>query len=276
MSIGSIVPKLHCVVEFITPEMAMKYLEVNIANRKLSMVRVGAMARDIKTGNWKLTHQGIAFDVDGFLIDGQHRLHAIIAAGIGVWMVVARQLAGDSKLVVDMGIIRKPAHSMSISRGYTVPDQHIAIIKAATAFSAGSYYDKKLTTSEVNTLYDQFVNALAWVDSVFPSWMEKGTTSATVKAAAALAWFYVPDLERLGAFVATVTGKRLGEGRGDSAAMLFREVMLKHGTKNETDRREAFKKAQRAIELFLSNTTVKRLSGGSVVYPWPLDGAVRS
>lgn len=276
MSIGSIVPKLHCVVEFITPEMAMKYLEVNIANRKLSMTRVGAMARDIKTGNWKLTHQGIAFDVDGFLIDGQHRLHAVIAAGIGVWMVVARQLTADSKLVIDMGIIRKPAHSMSISRGYIVPDQHIAIIKAAIAFSGSSYYDKKLTTSEVNTLYDQFANALEWIDSVFPTWLEKGTTSATVKAAVALAWFYVPDLARLGAFVATITGKRLGEGSGDSAAMLFREAMLKHGTKNEADRREAFKKAQRAIELFLVNTSIKRLSGGSVVYPWPLDGAVRS
>ena len=36
------------------------------------------IARDMKAGHWRLTHQGIAFDPAGVLIDGQHRLWAIV------------------------------------------------------------------------------------------------------------------------------------------------------------------------------------------------------
>ena len=59
----------------ITPAKARKWLEKNHPrNRPVSWSRVEAFANDMLDGNWRLTHQGICFDGDGFLVDGQTRL----------------------------------------------------------------------------------------------------------------------------------------------------------------------------------------------------------
>jgi hypothetical protein len=49
-------------------------------NRPISKLRVGQYASAMLRGEWRLTHQGIAFDLQGKLIDGQHRLLALVQA----------------------------------------------------------------------------------------------------------------------------------------------------------------------------------------------------
>lgn len=62
----------------VSPSQAKKWLEQNKANRSVNKAKVKQMARDIKEGHWDSTHQGIAIASDGTLIDGQHRLLAIV------------------------------------------------------------------------------------------------------------------------------------------------------------------------------------------------------
>lgn len=76
--------------EFITPELARVYLTRNTKNRSLRSNKVNKVKRDILAGNWALTHQGVAFNNKGELIDGQHRLNAVVLAEKGCWMYVAR------------------------------------------------------------------------------------------------------------------------------------------------------------------------------------------
>ena len=64
---------------------------------------VNHLATLIKNGEFTLTHQGIAFDEDGNLIDGQHRLHAIIKAGIAVKMEVSSGWPRSNILAIDVG-----------------------------------------------------------------------------------------------------------------------------------------------------------------------------
>ena len=72
----------------ITPERAAIMLESNRHNRPVSQSRVAKYASDMKAGNWKFTHQGLAFDSEGHLIDGQHRLLAVINSGISLpWYI---------------------------------------------------------------------------------------------------------------------------------------------------------------------------------------------
>ncbi len=72
-------------VKEITPQWAAQVLETkNPNNRKISDAVVAKYANDMKTGRWALTHQGIAFDLNGDLLDGQHRLAAIVKAGIPI------------------------------------------------------------------------------------------------------------------------------------------------------------------------------------------------
>ena len=57
----------------ITPSLAASWLDKNEHNRPVNWNYVAQLARDMKTGRFTCTHQGIAFDTQGHLIDGQHR-----------------------------------------------------------------------------------------------------------------------------------------------------------------------------------------------------------
>lgn len=86
-------------IEEITPEIAKEYLKcVNPDNqRKHSHSASDHFARMIRNGTFDLTHQGIAFDYRGDLVDGQHRLHGIIKADMPVRMFVARNLGIEKR-----------------------------------------------------------------------------------------------------------------------------------------------------------------------------------
>jgi hypothetical protein len=66
----------------VTPELAARWLKNNFRNRSVREDVVSAYARDMANGRWVYTHQGIAFNDRDELIDGQHRLHAVILSGL--------------------------------------------------------------------------------------------------------------------------------------------------------------------------------------------------
>ena len=66
----------------ITPPMAALLLGNNGANRKLNKRHVDFLADQIKSGKWQKNGQTIVIAKDGTLMDGQHRLNAIVAANV--------------------------------------------------------------------------------------------------------------------------------------------------------------------------------------------------
>jgi len=68
----------------ITPQIAESMLSKNEGNRKISPATVFSYSEDMKNGRWRSTHQGIAVDESGKIIDGQHRLSAIIKSGFSM------------------------------------------------------------------------------------------------------------------------------------------------------------------------------------------------
>jgi len=93
------------VVMDITPSQAFAWLEGNTHNRPLDQAHVERLARDMKAGRWRLTHQGIAFDTTGLLVDGQHRLWAVIEADVTVPMRVFFNEPPESRHVLDTGFV---------------------------------------------------------------------------------------------------------------------------------------------------------------------------
>ena len=77
----------------IDPGLAAHWLQNNFVNRTLSEDTITAYARDMVNGEWLPTHQGVAFNDRDALIDGQHRLHAVIRSGKTVRMMVTFGLA---------------------------------------------------------------------------------------------------------------------------------------------------------------------------------------
>ena len=108
------------VVETITPEMAIDYLSKNIdgvyANRALTRSDIVKYANEMKAGNWRVDVNPIMFDVKGRMIDGQHRLEAILEAEIPVNMLVKRNVSEESFKVIDTGHPRDAVAFATIER----------------------------------------------------------------------------------------------------------------------------------------------------------------
>jgi len=260
-------------VETITAKQAEKYLQFNTNNRSLRKSLVNQYAKDMAAGNWKLTHQGVAFNCDGTLLDGQHRLAAIVQSGITVQMLVARGVDSRSQLVMDDHAKRSAGDALSLARKEKITQQHVAVMRACVELSAGSR-GNRLTKQELDEVVDFFRPAIEFVEARMPN-NERGVTSAPVKAAIVLAWYYVKDVERLSMFCDVLTGKTLPDGDGDRAAVVLREWLLRNGMQAETARREGFKKAQRAIVAFAERKDIGKLYGTVTYYPWPLVDPVR-
>jgi len=97
----------------ISPTLAAHYLTFTATNRKPKQDRVDEYAARMANGLWADTHQGIAFNSVGELIDGRHRLMAIVKSGCTITLPVS---TGDiDMLAVDSGTKRSMADSLTIT-----------------------------------------------------------------------------------------------------------------------------------------------------------------
>ncbi|MEU9948433.1 hypothetical protein [Streptomyces sp. NPDC047939] len=99
----------------VSPETAAAWLTHNTSNRPLSKGTVQQLAGQIQRGEWQLTHQGIAFDEDGGLIDGQHRLAAIVKAGRPVPLTVTHGVPRAAFTVMDTGRKRTGRDTLALA-----------------------------------------------------------------------------------------------------------------------------------------------------------------
>jgi hypothetical protein len=91
----------------VTPGMAKEWLDTaNIHNRKLRAGLVSAMTRDMLNGNFHFNGDSIRFSADGTLLDGQHRLTALVAAGVSAKMLIVEGLAPQTQDTIDRGAKR--------------------------------------------------------------------------------------------------------------------------------------------------------------------------
>jgi hypothetical protein len=91
-----------------TPEWAHQILTTqNTKNRQLRPSVVRRYARAIEAGQWKLTQQGVAIGSNGVLLDGQHRLAAIVDTGQPVQIALATDCDPSIFMVMDTGFARK-------------------------------------------------------------------------------------------------------------------------------------------------------------------------
>ncbi len=95
--------KIESKIMLVTPQMAKEWLDKNLSNRNISIMIVNRYANDMKAGKWAVSPHGIVFDPDGNLLDGQHRLCAVIESGCPVKMVIITGADPGSKWFIDIG-----------------------------------------------------------------------------------------------------------------------------------------------------------------------------
>jgi len=98
----------------VDPDKAREYLDDNDANRMMRQRVVNAYARDMLRDEWMVTGEAIKFSTSGELIDGQHRLQAIIESGKPQWLLVIRGLDPATKAVIDTGAPRTAGDALKL------------------------------------------------------------------------------------------------------------------------------------------------------------------
>lgn len=107
---------ISTVIETISPKVAESFLSCNFDNRRVRQAHVRALAREMANGKWEMTHQGIAFSDAGRLLDGQHRLMAVMESGVTVQMLVTRGVPDESFKAIDQHARRSISDALRAER----------------------------------------------------------------------------------------------------------------------------------------------------------------
>lgn len=113
-------------VRQITPDMAYELLTNNTKNyRRIEPRTVSRYADEMKAGRWELNGEPITFAEDGRLLNGQHRLSAVIEAGVTVPMLVVTGVK-NSVVTYDDGRLRS-AVDMAANMGLNTNNRMLAV-----------------------------------------------------------------------------------------------------------------------------------------------------
>jgi len=244
----------------ITPDLALQWLTQNTHNRSIRRGWVKELARRILNGLWRTTHQGIAFDETGLLIDGQHRLLAILEAetAIVMWVFFAADIA--DQLVVDDHGKRSPFDALSladISLPYELTRDHVSIARSMWGYSTAQ---TKIANQELRDFMQGHSKAINFAfESLMNRGKKKRLTIATLAAAVARAYYHV-DKARLREFCEVIYSGT-SSGDQDSAAIRLRDWLLttEMAMGGGSAKRVIHRRCERAISAFCDYKPLAKL-----------------
>lgn len=139
-------------LEVITPEIAEKYLALNKENRTLSVAAVRQYSRDLASGRWAFSNDAICFASDGRLINGQHRLEAIVSAAADMQCIVVRNLPPETQHKMDAGRRRTASDALHLT-GHNYTSLLAATAKLAILYTSGRMFrdrkEQQVSTAEI-------------------------------------------------------------------------------------------------------------------------------
>ena len=254
----------------ITPSMASQWLESNTHNRPLRQSVIVKYARDMSSGRWLRTHEAIALAKDGTIVDGQHRLCAIVLAEVPVMMMVAFDAEMDSQLVIDCGSMRSPFDVIRLTRGHSKVSR--AGLSIARQFCATRRIAHGPTRQEIIQAYDEHRQAIEFVTAAFSAHI-RGVSTTPVMTVVARAW-YTHNRERLLRFCQLLESGK-GFAPGDEAALVLRNwLIMGKVAHNHKMTRESmiYGKTARALASFLIHEPVDKLYIPNVeLFPLPTE-----
>jgi hypothetical protein len=253
-------PNIKTTMTYVTPEMASDWLSKNNAgNRKVIKPEVALLRSQIETGLYHTTHQGIGFYEDGSLADGQHRLMAIVEAGIGIWINVTTGLERVAVHAIDGGKIRSNLdrlHFLGVQSDTHRVSTCNCLISQYKSERAGRerWKTEKLASQEFEEFYRLFLDSIEFV----MSFKRPDRCPSPLSAAVASAWF-TEDRDRLGEFMLVMASGESTSGK-DRAAIRLRDHINqgKYGAGSPA-RNDLFLRCCGAIRYFLDGRPLMKL-----------------
>ena len=186
-----------CEIVNLTPAMAQAMLALNTKNRPALASRVTQYADLMRQGKWRLTSEGIGVSTRDIILNGGHRLQAIISSACTVPMTVWFGCDPDEFMVVDGGRPRG-ADQLLAMRGYDYAAQRAALAKILMQMETAN---KGIYSPQHTVAYVESMDPVIARDACYHAQMMARVTSAT---AVALAWWHIaktsPNAARLPEF----------------------------------------------------------------------------
>lgn len=211
------------------------------ANRNASPEVVATFTAAMLRGEWRLTHQGIAFHEDGRLVDGGHRMRALVAAttagvrhngqilppnpDLRIRMLVAEGLTDEDVKAMDIGRRRRGADFLRMD-GEINTNLLAAVLRLAYCYEnvppSSEGWRKYLLTPDEQAQYLEKNPKLR--DSLYEgSTLKKLFTPTAVSAFAFLARKYRPEVNVDEFLFLLRTGLDLSRG---NPVYALRELMI--------------------------------------------------
>lgn len=238
----------------VTPAKAREWLDnANIGNRGVSKVHVKRLAKDMRRGDWGNTPEAIAFDVNGRLIDGQHRLHAIIESDrtIEIWVVTDCDV--DAQKYIDAGRKRSLVDAYRFYEGEDLTKRAEGIVKAMMDFRCGYGYTRKEEAEFYKKHHDaiQFACKNCGGSIVDGSGKRKRIVAAVASVVARA--FYTTDPVLLERFCEIVRDG-LSSSKSDVAAVRLRDALLSDSAESTRGRLWTYRRAEYLLSMFIKRS----------------------
>lgn len=151
-----------------TPKIASDWLAKNDTNRTVRPLHVATLAADMAGGLWQFTGDPIRRDEAGHVIDGQHRMLAVIASGVTISFLVIDGLSMDVQKVIDSGSKRTMGDVLQLERKVSNSSAVAAIVNASWLYQVnGGLFNnqhlaekRKATRSELLGWYDAHTSTI--------------------------------------------------------------------------------------------------------------------
>lgn len=269
---------MHLEKVSVTPAMALKWLEGNTHNRAVRDSVVARYASDMRLGRWRMTHQGIAFNGDGTLIDGQHRLYALIESGVkSVPMLVATGMSFDEQMVIDDHLKRSVVDVLKLEgleMAQGLSNMHIAVVRRLSVPVTQMVIEAwgRQQTQAALLLHESVVNfALASMAKHMQNIWNAGVLAALARAR------YHESVETLTRFAEILVTGEQKLAREQAATLLRTWLLSRRGAGGSRASHEGFVKSLQAIKTFAAGERLGQLRMTTQdVYPLPKSKAVQS
>lgn len=216
-------------LETISPAVAADILKTcNQRNRPVRDKAVHDYAVEMRAGRWGVTHQGIALDDKNVLVDGQHRLLAVIESGQTVQMLVTRGIPARINQngvftmdVIDSGRRRTTADQLNLLHGLAGANLVVGALRTIGAICS-PLAAKSVTVGQAKGILSIYQKEIEECVSTIGNF--KPMRRAAVIGA--LAFCQKVEAEKVREFVqSAASGEGLKKG---SAALALREHLTNH------------------------------------------------
>lgn len=261
----------------VNPELAITWLEQNKRNRDLRDSTVQKYAADMKSGRWKVVGDAIQFDTSGSIINGQHRLWAVVESGQTVKLLVMFNCDPEAINVMDDHLKRSLKDVAKIRKpGAVIGSTHTAIANMLIQTSiAATLVDRRAALSRVSRqaqleTLDRHMDAIMFtVHECIKTRRVRSLTVTSVLTVLTRAYYTQQhdDLRHFG----KVLLNGITEQERDRAVILLRNMLLQSaaaGTRPTAD--TIYRKTERALQAFVTGQVIGNLYEASEeLFPLP-------